>query len=163
MTQNTTGVVFYPRLYHLMAYICILMGDGQNCSLFLNTALSFSETQGNMLEKCWLNMSKVGTIAGDPGWGARLLREPRWVFPGAEAHHGPFWNRMERRDTPRVQLGPPPPPAFSWGLPFLPTPQQGRRPRPVALATLQLVLPPPPEAKATLRTEHSTFYSRSVE
>ncbi|KAL0590787.1 hypothetical protein AAY473_038252 [Plecturocebus cupreus] len=56
--QNTTGPVFYPRLYHLMAYVCVLMGDGQNCRLFLNTALQFSETQGNVLEKCWLQMSK---------------------------------------------------------------------------------------------------------
>lgn len=69
MAQNTTGPVFYPRLYHLMAYVCILMGDGQNCDLFLNTALQLSETQGNVLENCWLNMSKVGAAARELGWG----------------------------------------------------------------------------------------------
>ncbi|XP_012513197.1 PREDICTED: adenylate cyclase type 10 [Propithecus coquereli] len=56
--QNTTGPVFYPRLYHLMAYVCLLMGDGHDCDFFLNTALQLSETQGNVLEQCWLNMSK---------------------------------------------------------------------------------------------------------
>ncbi|KAI4579396.1 hypothetical protein MJT46_000764 [Ovis ammon polii x Ovis aries] len=63
VAQNTTGPVFYPRLYHLMAYVCILMGEGQNCDLFLNTALQLCETQGNVLEKCWLNMSKVCSIS----------------------------------------------------------------------------------------------------
>lgn len=121
VTQNTTGVVFYPRLYHLMAYICILMGDGQNCSLFLNTALSFSEIQGNMLEKCWLNMSKVGTAPGR-GAGRPPSRGAPARLPGCGGHRRPVWNQTERRDTSRVRLGPHPPPAFSWGLPFLPTP-----------------------------------------
>ncbi|XP_015441669.1 adenylate cyclase type 10 [Pteropus alecto] len=82
VTQNTTGVVFYPRLYHLMAYICILMGDGQNCSLFLNTALSFSETQGNMLEKCWLNMSKEWWFSNskltEDHWRRTVQSLPSW-------------------------------------------------------------------------------------
>ncbi|XP_008063620.1 adenylate cyclase type 10-like isoform X1 [Carlito syrichta] len=58
VAQNTTGPVFYPRLYHLMAYVSILMGHGQNCDMFLDKALQLSEKQGNVLEKCWLNMSK---------------------------------------------------------------------------------------------------------
>ncbi|XP_014638749.1 PREDICTED: adenylate cyclase type 10-like [Ceratotherium simum simum] len=62
VAQNTTGPVFYPRLYHLMAYVCLLLGDGQNCDLFLRTALQLSDTQGNVLEKCWLNMSNVCTL-----------------------------------------------------------------------------------------------------
>ena len=44
-----------------MAYVCILMGDGHSCDFFLKKALELSETQGNLLEKCWLNMSKVRT------------------------------------------------------------------------------------------------------
>ncbi|XP_032147386.1 adenylate cyclase type 10 [Sapajus apella] len=71
--QNTTGPVFYPRLYHLMAYICILMGDRQNCCLFLNTALQLSETQGNVLEKCWLQMSK------ECWYSTSELKEDQWL------------------------------------------------------------------------------------
>ncbi|NP_001075622.1 adenylate cyclase type 10 [Oryctolagus cuniculus] len=82
VAQNTTGPVFYPRLYHLMAYICILMGDGQNCDLFLNTALKLSEIQGNVLEKCWLNMSKEWwysncTLTEDQ-WLHTILSLPAW-------------------------------------------------------------------------------------
>ncbi|XP_047561108.1 adenylate cyclase type 10 isoform X1 [Lutra lutra] len=82
VAQNTTGPVFYPRLYHLMAYACILMGDGQNCDLFLNTALQLAETQGNVLEKCWLNMSKERWYSSsertDDRWPQTLARLPSW-------------------------------------------------------------------------------------
>ncbi|XP_064226781.1 adenylate cyclase type 10 [Aotus nancymaae] len=71
--QNTTGPVFYPRLYHLMAYVCILMGDGQNCRLFLNTGLQLCETQGNVLEKCWLQMSK------ECWYSTSELKEDQWL------------------------------------------------------------------------------------
>ncbi|XP_031291702.1 adenylate cyclase type 10 [Camelus dromedarius] len=82
MAQNTTGPVFYPRLYHLMAYVCILMGDGQNCNLFLSTALQLCETQGNVLEKCWLNMSKEWWYSSseltEDQWLQTVLNLPSW-------------------------------------------------------------------------------------
>lgn len=102
MAQDTTGPVFHPRLYHLMAYVCILMGDGQNCDLFLNTALQLSETQGNMLEKGWLHMSKAGTVSQPAGVGVppgspRRL-PPRQLSPSREGPHGPFWTLPNRGD-----------------------------------------------------------------
>ncbi|XP_029789204.1 adenylate cyclase type 10-like [Suricata suricatta] len=82
VAQNTTGPVFYPRLYHLMAYVCILMGEGQNCDLFLNTALQLSETQGNVLEKCWLNMNKETRYSNsevtEDQWLQTVLNLPSW-------------------------------------------------------------------------------------
>uniref|UniRef100_A0A8C9HDH8 Adenylate cyclase type 10 n=1 Tax=Piliocolobus tephrosceles TaxID=591936 RepID=A0A8C9HDH8_9PRIM len=82
VAQNTIGPVFCPRLYHLMAYVCILMGDGQKCGLFLNTALRLSETQGNMLEKCWLNMSKEWWYSTselkEEQWFQTILSLPSW-------------------------------------------------------------------------------------
>ncbi|XP_029417608.1 adenylate cyclase type 10 [Nannospalax galili] len=73
ITQNTSGPVFYPRLYHLMAYVCILMGNGNSCDFFLNMALQLSEVQGNLLEKCWLTMSK------EWWYSASELRENPWL------------------------------------------------------------------------------------
>ncbi|XP_012584365.1 PREDICTED: adenylate cyclase type 10 [Condylura cristata] len=82
VTQATTGPVFYPRIYHLMSYVCILMGDGQNCDHFLNMALELSETQGNTLEKCWLNMSKEWWYSSseltEDQWFQTLLSLPSW-------------------------------------------------------------------------------------
>ncbi|KAI5127386.1 Adenylate Cyclase Type 10 [Manis pentadactyla] len=82
VAHNTVSPVFYPRLYHLMAYVCILMGDVQNCDLFLNTALQLSEIQGNALEKCWLNISKEGWYSAskfpEDQWNQTLLSLPSW-------------------------------------------------------------------------------------
>ncbi|XP_016057847.1 PREDICTED: adenylate cyclase type 10 [Miniopterus natalensis] len=82
VTQNSTSPVFFPRLYHLMAYVCILMGDGQNCDLFLNTALHLSETQGNMLEVCWLSLNREwwysnSQLSADQ-WVQTVLNLPTW-------------------------------------------------------------------------------------
>ncbi|XP_051003725.1 adenylate cyclase type 10 [Acomys russatus] len=82
MAQNTTGPVFYPRLYHLMAYVCILMGDGHSCDFFLNRALELSDTQGNLLEKCWLSMSKEWWYSAseltEDHWVQTVLNLPSW-------------------------------------------------------------------------------------
>uniref|UniRef100_A0A4X2JZ02 Adenylate cyclase type 10 n=1 Tax=Vombatus ursinus TaxID=29139 RepID=A0A4X2JZ02_VOMUR len=59
VAQSSTGPIFHPRIYHLMAYVCILMGDEENCNLFLRTALQICAIQGNVLEKIWLTISKV--------------------------------------------------------------------------------------------------------
>lgn len=69
MAQNTTGPIFLSRIYHLMAYVCILMGDGQNCDLFLNTALELAETHGNVLEMGWLSLNRVRANSQQAGVG----------------------------------------------------------------------------------------------
>lgn len=84
MAQNTTGPIFLPRMYHLMAYVCILMGDGQNCDLFLNTALQLAENHGNMLEMSWLSLNRVSAssqqavcvLGGGGGGGAHPSETP---------------------------------------------------------------------------------------
>lgn len=95
MAQQATGPVFYPRLYHLTAYVSILMGEGENCDLFLSAALKLSESQGNVLEYCWLNLSKVCAITGQAEgrtWGRHpptnwKPQKPasHWASPGMEA------------------------------------------------------------------------------
>nr|XP_044991917.1 adenylate cyclase type 10 isoform X2 [Jaculus jaculus] len=81
--QNTTGPVFYPRLYHLMAYVYMLLGDGQNCDTFLNKALYISEMQGNMVEKSWLGMNKdwwysSSETSEEDQWMNIVLTLPTW-------------------------------------------------------------------------------------
>ncbi|XP_054977953.1 adenylate cyclase type 10 [Sorex araneus] len=82
VAQHCTGPVFYPRLYHLMSYVCILMGDGEHWQLFLRSAQSFSERQGNVLEKGWLSMNKECwcaslTLVPEP-WQKTIERFPSW-------------------------------------------------------------------------------------
>ncbi|KAM6154286.1 adenylate cyclase type 10 [Erethizon dorsatum] len=82
LSQNTMGTVFHPRLYHLMAYVCMLMGDGRNCDVFLSQALEISETQGNVLEKSWLLLSKEwwysNTELKEDQWLHTVLNLPSW-------------------------------------------------------------------------------------
>ncbi|XP_010632254.1 adenylate cyclase type 10 isoform X1 [Fukomys damarensis] len=82
LSQNTTGAVFHPRLYHMMAYVCMLMGDGRNCHLFLSKALEISETQGNVLEKSWLLLSKEWWYSNaelmEDQWLHTVLTLPSW-------------------------------------------------------------------------------------
>ncbi|XP_040594562.1 adenylate cyclase type 10 [Mesocricetus auratus] len=110
VAQNTTGPVFYPRLYHLMAYVCILMGNGHNCDFFLNTALKLSETQGNLLEKCWLSMSKewwysASEFMGDH-WLQTVLSLPSWdkivsgSVPLQDVQKNKFLMRVNILDNP---------------------------------------------------------------
>ncbi|XP_023562081.1 adenylate cyclase type 10 [Octodon degus] len=82
LSQNTMGSVWQPRLYHLMAYICILMGDGRNCDIYLSQAMEISETQGNMLEKSWLLLSKEWWYSNaelmEDQWLRTVLNLPSW-------------------------------------------------------------------------------------
>ncbi|XP_003414943.1 adenylate cyclase type 10 [Loxodonta africana] len=110
LAQNTTGPVFYPRLYHLMAYVCILMGDGENCDFFLNTALQISEAHGNLLEKCWLNMSKEwwysSSESAEDQWLQTILSLPSWkkIVSGKvniqDIHKNKFLMRVNILDNP---------------------------------------------------------------
>ncbi|XP_055964576.1 adenylate cyclase type 10 [Sorex fumeus] len=82
VTQHCTAPVFYPRLYHLMSYVCILIGDGERWQLFLRMAMSFSERQGNVLEKDWLAMNKDWWCSSPEKaldqWQNIIMRLPSW-------------------------------------------------------------------------------------
>nr|KAF6412629.1 adenylate cyclase 10 [Molossus molossus] len=82
VSEHNISLVMSPRLYHLMAYVCILMGDGQNCDLFLNTALQLAEAQGNLLELGWLSMNRERWYSSsqitEDTWAQTLQKLPPW-------------------------------------------------------------------------------------
>ncbi|XP_075396582.1 adenylate cyclase type 10 [Tenrec ecaudatus] len=110
VAQNATGPVFYPRFYHLMAYICILMGDGVNCDFFLTSALQLSEIHGNMLEKHWLIISKEwwysGSESTEDQWLQTILGFPTWdkIVSGKvniqDLHKNKFLMKINILDNP---------------------------------------------------------------
>uniref|UniRef100_A0A6I8PF78 Adenylate cyclase type 10 n=1 Tax=Ornithorhynchus anatinus TaxID=9258 RepID=A0A6I8PF78_ORNAN len=110
VSRCTTGPIFHPRIYHLMAYVCVLMGDGENCQLFLTTALQLCEAHGNLLEKCWLDLSKKWWYSGkDPGddhWFQTVLNLPLWdeVLTGRinleEIEQNKFLMKITSADNP---------------------------------------------------------------
>ncbi|XP_016285424.1 adenylate cyclase type 10 isoform X8 [Monodelphis domestica] len=82
VAQCSTGPLYYPRIYHLMAYVCILMGDEDNCNLFLRTALQICDVHGNLLERSWLTISKKwwysDKVNTDESWLQIVLLLPQW-------------------------------------------------------------------------------------
>ncbi|XP_068772168.1 adenylate cyclase type 10-like isoform X3 [Struthio camelus] len=49
--------VFYPRVYHLKAYVLPALGNEEESLLCLKQGLQVCEDSGNLLEKTWLEMS----------------------------------------------------------------------------------------------------------
>ncbi|XP_062457160.1 adenylate cyclase type 10-like [Rhea pennata] len=56
-SRCSTSPVFYPRVYHLKAYIFLMLGNEEQSVLCLNQGLQACEDHGNLLEKTWLEMS----------------------------------------------------------------------------------------------------------
>ncbi|XP_062457173.1 adenylate cyclase type 10-like [Rhea pennata] len=56
-SRCSTSPVFYPRVYHLKAYIFLMLGNEEQSLLCLNQGLQACEDYGNLLEKTWLEMS----------------------------------------------------------------------------------------------------------
>ncbi|XP_062457255.1 adenylate cyclase type 10-like [Rhea pennata] len=61
-SRCSTSPVFYPRVYHLKAYIFLMLGNEEQSLLCLNQGLQACEDHGNLLEKTWLEMSTIVTI-----------------------------------------------------------------------------------------------------
>ncbi|XP_021100287.1 adenylate cyclase type 10 isoform X2 [Heterocephalus glaber] len=110
LSQKPTGAVFHPRLYHLMAYVCMLMGDGRNCDLFLSKAMEISNTQGNTQEKSWLLRSKEWWYSNaelmEDQWLHTVLNLPSWekIVSGRvsiqDIQKNKFLMRVNILDTP---------------------------------------------------------------
>ncbi|XP_062457205.1 adenylate cyclase type 10-like [Rhea pennata] len=68
-SRCSTSPVFYPRVYHLKAYIFLMLGNEEQSLLCLNQGLQACEDHGNLLEKTWLEMSTECwfTGKGPPG------------------------------------------------------------------------------------------------
>nr|XP_013809457.1 PREDICTED: adenylate cyclase type 10-like [Apteryx mantelli mantelli] len=80
-SRCSTSPVFYPRVYHLKAYIFRMLGNEEQSLLCLNQGLQACEVYGNLLEKTWLEMSTPVLSsfsrqlpAVRPGEGSALLR-----------------------------------------------------------------------------------------
>ncbi|XP_074078020.1 adenylate cyclase type 10 isoform X2 [Macrotis lagotis] len=82
VARSCMGPIFQPRLYHMMAYVCMLMGDEENCNLFLQTALKICDIQENVLEKTWININKKwwysDKVYEEDSWLQIVMRLPSW-------------------------------------------------------------------------------------
>ncbi|XP_042318263.1 adenylate cyclase type 10 [Sceloporus undulatus] len=64
MTQCSTSPVFYPRVFHLKAYVQLMLEHDENSQSLLEMAFQNSDLYGNDLERSWLEMSKEWWFTG---------------------------------------------------------------------------------------------------
>ncbi|XP_062457208.1 adenylate cyclase type 10-like [Rhea pennata] len=73
-SRCSTSPVFYPRVYHLKAYIFLMLGNEEQSLLCLNQGLQACEDHGNLLEKTWLEMSTECWFTGKGPLGDLWLK-----------------------------------------------------------------------------------------
>ncbi|XP_054836317.1 adenylate cyclase type 10-like [Eublepharis macularius] len=63
MTQCSTSPVYYPRVYHLKAYVLLLFGNDEESQAFLDMATKYCCE--NCLERSWLTISQEWWFTGE--------------------------------------------------------------------------------------------------
>uniref|UniRef100_K7GIP2 Adenylate cyclase 10 n=1 Tax=Pelodiscus sinensis TaxID=13735 RepID=K7GIP2_PELSI len=58
LSQCSTSPIYYPRVYHLKAYVFLVLGNEEQSQNHLDQAFKLCNTYGNLLEKSWLEISK---------------------------------------------------------------------------------------------------------
>uniref|UniRef100_H9GAK0 Adenylate cyclase type 10 n=1 Tax=Anolis carolinensis TaxID=28377 RepID=H9GAK0_ANOCA len=76
MAQCSTSPIFYARVYHLKAYVQLMLDHDENSQNFLENAFQNSELYGNFLEQSWLEISKQGRREGKLQFS---LPTPSWL------------------------------------------------------------------------------------
>ncbi|XP_053102677.1 adenylate cyclase type 10 isoform X2 [Hemicordylus capensis] len=82
ISQCSTSPVYYPRVYHLKAYVQLMLGYDDYSQMFLEKAIQSSEIYGNHLELSWLEITKewwfTGTAPMEDCWLNTAPDFPVW-------------------------------------------------------------------------------------
>nr|XP_056717177.1 adenylate cyclase type 10-like [Euleptes europaea] len=92
LTQCSTSPVYYPRVYHLKAYVHLMLGNDEQSQTFLNMA--FQSCNENKLEKSWLEFSKEWWFTGvepmEDWWLKSAPDFPEWTLGMSAVDLEPF-------------------------------------------------------------------------
>uniref|UniRef100_A0ACB8G0E2 Uncharacterized protein n=1 Tax=Sphaerodactylus townsendi TaxID=933632 RepID=A0ACB8G0E2_9SAUR len=92
LTQCSTSPVYYPRIYHLKAYVNLMLGNDARSERSLEKA--FQSCNENKLEKSWLESSKewwfTGMVPMEDWWLKTAPHFPEWTVGMAAADVGSF-------------------------------------------------------------------------
>nr|XP_005314663.2 adenylate cyclase type 10-like [Chrysemys picta bellii] len=59
LSRCSTSPICYPRVYHLKAYILLVLGNEEQSQIYLSQAFQLCDIYGNLLEKSWLEISNI--------------------------------------------------------------------------------------------------------
>uniref|UniRef100_H3AB06 Guanylate cyclase domain-containing protein n=1 Tax=Latimeria chalumnae TaxID=7897 RepID=H3AB06_LATCH len=89
----TTSPVYYSRLFHLKAYVYMLLGQKKMGQLFIKKALTICQTHGNKLEESWIMLSKEA-------WSSESCQlEDLWLQTALTM---PSWKMLEGMDMDKL-------------------------------------------------------------
>ncbi|XP_026511379.1 adenylate cyclase type 10-like [Terrapene carolina triunguis] len=94
LSRCSTSPIYYPRVYHLKAYILLMLGNEEQSQNYLSQAFQLCDIYGNLLEKSWLEIS-------DEWWfTAKGPMEDLWLKAAPDF---PKWEKgMTEKDFPEI-------------------------------------------------------------
>ncbi|XP_039341045.1 adenylate cyclase type 10 isoform X3 [Mauremys reevesii] len=94
LSRCSTSPIYYPRVYHLKAYILLVLGKEEQSQIYLSQAFQLCDIYGNLLEKSWLEISNEWWFT------AKGPMEDLWLKAAPDF---PKWKiGMTERDFPEI-------------------------------------------------------------
>ncbi|KAM6453968.1 adenylate cyclase type 10 [Liasis olivaceus] len=111
MTQCSTSPVYYSRVYHLKAYVQLMLGNDELSQSFLEKAFQSSDIYGNRLERSWLEISKEWWFTGrnpmEDFWLKTVPDFPVWNVKMTAQEMGAFHKNMYLLKVPELDINNP--------------------------------------------------------
>ncbi|XP_062989255.1 adenylate cyclase type 10 [Elgaria multicarinata webbii] len=108
MTQCSTSPVYYARVYHMKAYVQLMLGHDEHSQNFLEKAFQNSEIYGNHLERSWLEISKEWWFTGRcpmEDWWLKIAPDfPEWKVGTASSEMGTFHKNKYLLKMPELDI-----------------------------------------------------------
>ncbi|CAI5776518.1 adenylate cyclase type 10 [Podarcis lilfordi] len=117
IAQCSTSPVYYSRVYHMKAYVQLMLGQDENSQSFLEKAFEDSEMYGNHLEQSWLEITKEWWFTGkspmEDYWLKTAPDFPIWEVGMAEKDVGAFHKNKYLLNVPELDIDNPFPDSVS--------------------------------------------------
>ncbi|XP_074859423.1 adenylate cyclase type 10 [Carettochelys insculpta] len=90
LSRCSTSPIYYPRVYHLKAYVLLVLGNEEQSQTYLSQAFKLCDIYGNLLEKSWLKISSEWwfTAKGpmEDLWLKAAPDFPKWAVGMTQKH-----------------------------------------------------------------------------
>ncbi|XP_033006969.1 adenylate cyclase type 10 [Lacerta agilis] len=108
ITHCSTSPIYYSRVYHMKAYVQLMLGQDENSQSFLEKAFEDSKMYGNHLELSWLEITKEWWFTGkcfmEDYWLKTAPDFPIWGVGMAEKDMGAFHKNKYLLNVPELDI-----------------------------------------------------------
>ncbi|KAM3841795.1 adenylate cyclase type 10 [Vipera latastei] len=111
MNECSISPVYYSRVYHLKAYVQLMLGNDELSQSYLEKGFYSSDIYGNRLEKSWLEISKEWWFTGkkpmEDFWLKAVPDFPIWNVNMTAQEMGAFHKNMYLLKVPELDINNP--------------------------------------------------------